>query len=594
MRLPIRPKAYPGENFVGYLERLAFDNGFASLLHFCHAIHQPDHSGTQLLMTALDIDALPQFSGKPFSNLQLPTDNLGLTWPFLTLHDYRVCIDCMAEATWCRPAWGLRFMWACPTHGCWLIQSVARSFSRDTGWWRKNTPVTEHAPEDVLALSALLEATVTRPGQAFIDARLPMIQITPTTQEVCRMIASLGRFELEVCQNKPRPHCNPDYQETRALFNASATLLSNWPYSLYHRLDLMRSQAPDDFSLQRVLGKWMQPAFRVLTSPCFQFLRNATEAYLKDHWSGTLSSRNSLLSEALRENHVRISFTKATRYKSAATLREILNTDGSPIAAVGKAPQRRLITFDSQLLSMVPEIKAEYLDLQSSARLLALPENRTRQMASWGMLPHAATPSETSNHCWRFRRKDLDAFNASFVRQPLPTDIKCLRLEGVLRYWQLADEEARDMLHAVQTGELLLYGTSGAQLGQCKLEQAKVRSWLDSYRRQHAIDLAIEDAARALGEKEEVVFHLVKQGLLPSVAATHRKGNARRITHAGMARFREEYIALIELARQQRRRTRDLLDELKPIYPVTGPTIDGGRKYFYRREDLATRLQARK
>ena len=150
------------------------------------------------------------------------------------------------------------------------------------------------------------------------------------------------------------------------------------------------------------------------------------------------------------------------------------------------------------------------------------------------------------------------------------------------------------MLHAVQTGELLLYAPPAALLGQCKLEQAKLRSWLASYRRQHAIDLAIEDAARELGEKEEVVFHLVKQGLLPSIAATHRKGSARRITHAGMARFREEYIALIELARQQRRRTRDLLDELKPIYPVTGPTIDGGRKYFYRREDLATRLQARK
>ena len=59
----------------------------------------------------------------------------------------------------------------------------------------------------------------------------------------------------------------------------------------------------------------------------------------------------------------------------------------------------------------------------------------------------------------------------------------------------------------------------------------------------------------------------------------------KRIRHDSLQAFQHEYVSLSTLSKAVGTTATVLLATL-PARPVTGPRIDGGRQYFFRREDL--------
>jgi hypothetical protein len=67
--------------------------------------------------------------------------------------------------------------------------------------------------------------------------------------------------------------------------------------------------------------------------------------------------------------------------------------------------------------------------------------------------------------------------------------------------------------------------------------------------------------------------------------STQSDGHGHRISLGDIERFQESYVSLAELARSEHRAPRALLCDID-VVPVTGPSIDGSRQYFFRRADL--------
>lgn len=225
-------------------------------------------------------------------------------------------------------------------------------------------------------------------------------------------------------------------------------------------------------------------------------------------------------------------------------------------------------------------------DLQESATLLGLHQERVRQLWKSNILQANRCAKESPDRRWHFTQNDIAASMARFLIVNATPPGKPLTAYHFLRFHKLSDQEVQAFFAQLQDHQVHLYGVPDMPFGKLLLDRAKVTDWLLQYRTKELDELAIEDAARLLGEKDEVVFQLVKKGLLRTVSPSQRIGAGRRVARKELERFTSSYVSLSWLAQQQKRRPRDLLDELKPIYPVTGPKVDGCRKYFYRRDEI--------
>jgi hypothetical protein len=120
-------------------------------------------------------------------------------------------------------------------------------------------------------------------------------------------------------------------------------------------------------------------------------------------------------------------------------------------------------------------------------------------------------------------------------------------------------------------------------------------SWAEERRAEALGDLAdTATASRILGERDHhVVLHLAKQMIVPSVRWSNGRTSAVFFPKMDLSRFRAQHVSLAEvteslrhlgIGHSARRAMRQL--EKRGIYPVTGPNVDGGPKYFYVRQDI--------
>jgi hypothetical protein len=156
-----------------------------------------------------------------------------------------------------------------------------------------------------------------------------------------------------------------------------------------------------------------------------------------------------------------------------------------------------------------------------------------------------------------------------------------------LKRWRLMDGEFPSLLGAMRSGEIrcLKGQTNRMQVGDVLLDRESVRRWREKRRVQRDEYLSIDMAARVLGVKQEVAYHLVRCKALAS--ASPKTGSAPlRVSKLDLQDFRSKYISLVELARLRKHSPKAALGSLC-VKPAIGPHVDGCRQYFFLRSDLS-------
>ena len=100
----------------------------------------------------------------------------------------------------------------------------------------------------------------------------------------------------------------------------------------------------------------------------------------------------------------------------------------------------------------------------------------------------------------------------------------------------------------------------------------------------------LDTEGRALPFKPRTLHFLARKKLIETKVKTHKGLLCRIITREAVLTFTSKYVAAVRVAREVGTRTEHLIQVLKShkIYPISGPSIDGGPQYFLRRTDLAT------
>lgn len=236
----------------------------------------------------------------------------------------------------------------------------------------------------------------------------------------------------------------------------------------------------------------------------------------------------------------------------------------------------------SELADLADEVRG-CLTLAEAASSLQVGERRVRHLIEQGVLRTlTGERSRLGFARWLIPRQSLaslffcpnasvDVQNGIFVHQ-------------AFKYWQLSDVEGVALVRALQGGTLTAVGsaTAEASLGMVMLNRLAALDWLSQYRASRVAHLSVPQAAIALGLKQQVVYELVARKLLPTECGKHGE---RLVTTHALAGFMSTYVSLGVLSKRCGTSPRALLRKLS-VLPVCGPTVDGARQYFYRRQDV--------
>jgi hypothetical protein len=502
----------------------------------------------------------------------------------------RWCPTCMKEGRVLQGCWGLKLVCTCPLHGSWLRDTCPRC-DVYVGWSDAvqshckcgaslADADTEIAGGEVLALTQLLCGDST--GACVVPGLTAL-----TTPAVHRLVRYLGPFHAD-----PRP-AHPGQTVdvhritvARVLVDGTAAILTNWPARLHERITEIQAISPMSSSVRRTFSPLYRVLYDELSDPCYQFLRDAFEAYLHEHWWGLVCRRNKRMQSATVETHPRITLPQMATAAGvpAAVVRHLVQADLIPATSTPLPSGRRACSIHSEELHRIKEAIDGALSLGQAARSIALPEGRFRSFIMEGLVtPLISRQTNLAAAAWLIPKGEIERLHVRPGSAEATSDAVPLR--DALKYWRLREHEGVALIRAVIDGQvpILAVGQDRVPIGLVQLSAAQTKRWLATRRIESGEGLSIDQVAKELGLKQQVAYDLVRTGLLTTVDAGVL---GRRVTARGIEAFRATYVSLADLARHANCSPRTLLARVG-VAPVCGPTVDGARQYFFRRTDLS-------
>ncbi|WP_157137977.1 hypothetical protein [Herbaspirillum lusitanum] len=592
--LPLRPLPKSGEALSDFIARLAFANGYQAY-ELWNVLNKGIGAHESVLSQALNGLALPEFSGPICSGIEIPVNSFGLKSSDFTHLYRRWCPLCVELEPWLRPAWRLKISIACASHGVHLLERCPRCHnSPNVGEIMHGVcecgvvfkKVLSRAPKKQVELMWALQASLLDKAVLPLDGE----SATLTTQQLVRLIFYTGRFIDGPTLSKPGKIRDLESLSVALnLVTGVSILLKGWPGVFWDCLQKYVDNSPGDMSVQRVFSPLYHVIYKDLREPAFQFLRDAFELFLLDHWRGELCGRHRLFSEVTvsGSRHQGLAHIARATGRGRETLKRLVHQDWLPANRFSRSEKREVITIDrTKLADFIPDA-SHFLDLRSVSRLLGIKRTRLRELVAVGIILADMAPRWSTRSHWHFRRSEIDRFLLE-IRQLANSYtgvIGSVTLRHAFQYWHLKTHELKDLLQAVKEKRIFISLSEHGQFCDVAFEEKKLHDWLSQHRQSTAEWISATTAAKMIGLKEQVVYELIAKNLISADIESRDGRIFKRISSTSLERFRREYVSLAELAIQENLSPNTLLKKLN-VVPVSGPKIDGGRQYFYRRADL--------
>jgi predicted HTH domain antitoxin len=585
--LPVRPRPEPGEATMGYLARVAVANGHVSMARLHTTLRHPDLSAFEFAdqLLALTKDECERLAGpvpRAWGQARMPVGTQTENFNGVLRRWCPVCLENKPVIRW---EWTLKLMCVCVQHAVRLRDECPRcrqpqrwgsvSIDRCECGAALASEVGAEAPKSVIAVCAALSGGVPVDG--------PFSVLTATDWH--RAIVYLGQLSAQPMAPRPGKIAGLHRLAVAAeLVGSTAELLDQWPRGFVSLLSSIHQQALACPSIRRTFSPLYRVLYEELRSAAFEFMRDVFEEYLREHWWGVICKRNRHLKASTVDSHPRVTLNQAARASQLrpSVVRHLAQAELIPAAEVPLPSGRQARTVHFREVGWMKAAAGGAVSLCEAARLLALPERRLRELIAAGVVkPLISRQSSRSSAAWLISRAEVDRLQPTTARTTVSTGVS---LGDVLKYWRLRREQAEDLVRAIVDGRItsIFCGNALQPLGKARFDPAELHRWFDTHRTIRGADLSVDQAAKALGVKQQVGYALVRQGLL---SAIENESQGLRVTEADIDEFQLTYVSLAEMARAARRSPRAMLETIG-AKPICGPRIDGSRQYFFRRADL--------
>lgn len=622
IRLPSRPLPFPLESAIGYLLRLGVANDFASLAwlqayrkHL--AIEVRDFEQFFLQATGHPPHTLQQLWGPSSSALPArPEKRLGIKTVYWNLHHRRWCPDCLREKPYWRAEWLITLQVACPVHQRTLHEHCP-ACHQSVGWYSGGLTlcrcgqtlgegVVNPVSPALLEVSQIISdkfaaACVMLSPELASSTPLGALLESLHLARLLDLIWALGCYTHD--RSLKQPLKVQDHHRVHValpIVESGSSLLVHWPHAFHDFMSELSDQSQQyALDLRLFLGTHLQALSKALGHPELHFVRHEFEQFVSDKWKGVIVNRHRFVNQYVAEHHSVITAKEAadmldsTRKKVVALVDEG-HIQGWYLASQGR---RRFLVVDRESVHRFQlGCDGQLFDLVGAAKYLGTTRTRMRLFVTSGLLSPAYRPEGKADEYakWVFEKVELDRLLGGLTVELHDTP-DCKSLISIAQICRGRTRDGADLvtiLRALQNGALQVVARDPCQHGLqgLLLDRAQFEFWFAGILPEKQV-FALAPAARYLGIKEHVLYWLRDRGLL--FGFVYPDGpNKPRLKRETLDRFKERYVWGRVLGQLtgfgEKSASRAML--AKGVWPVTGPSVDGGTTYLFLRADVEAYL----
>ena len=607
-----RPKPFHGEGLLGYLARVSEANGYDSLfwlLEFSGCTPWLATRQQETLGLATMLGLLPQ---QISNRCYWPAATVPMTHQFMrsyvsrhmiNLSKPRVCPACLDETGFRKCIWDFSLVACCSEHGTALIDycpTCMHNFSwGKTGvdWCQEcGAKLSEidapRAPREALDLTKLLLARLDKTGTT---PDTTPTKFAPTrhlnTSEFLSTILFLGAHACgKGCGLGLQLSSRLSASAMLRLVDEAAQILSEWPSKFFSLLDGSRNTADQSFTKSGItndFGPMYEALTKTLADRRYSFLKHAFANYVRNEWDGGF---------VFAKNH-RTGAYRSNCWVTRAGAARLLHTRGETISKIVATGQLKATTLQmgSRTLTLVDRASLARFQLRrqdhtSFTQLrfhLGLSEKTVRSLIERGYLRPAHGIS-----CNASRPLVYPVEAVLNLLKVIPTGPFSISNRSLISFKKVARKLTSlgyavvDVIELVLAKRLIVIAADEQQRGfaQCLFSAEAVAEFIRARPLTPPGWRTIPEAALAMGLKQQVVYHLVKNGCLAHSTKTLRGRRIRCIKNSEAEKFSQTYIPASKIAGALKTSPKQVIRTLaaQGIDPTTGPHIDGNRQCFFK------------
>ena len=542
-------------------------------------------------LASMPVDSLEALTYRPVDRFAHHRFGAGLLHrDMLDLMSRRVCPACLERSAFHRRAWDLTMLTACPEHAIRLVNCCPQCY-RHLGWADTSVDRCRCGSESKSWPQATVSVRESRSCARLLELASaaecgwlpgPLRECDPA--DLVRLSMALGMF-LTGWRGGRRPEtlmgAGPD--AVACVVVAGIEALVDWPRPLLEFLEVERLRAGERsgrYGAAKALGPFYGWLRDVEPGP----VKNALMAVVQrsiasDPVEVHRMHRSELLSAGRAAKPVLVNLRQAADMlgRSTTTTKRMLADARLPDEQFGG---RGIPTaLDGAAVLSLMHSEQGLLTLRDVASRIGLAKARTRRILKAGLVPVCNPASNAQSRRWAVDTAAVDGFLCGMLARVVPRPRE--RLGGFDYAVEALRRRSIDMvamLRRLQEGSLCPAGVDEAAVGIKQLMFARSDIVALCAASEPSRFLTVQEAARLLGLKWQVVDHLVRRGILTRTP--------EGIPVTAVEGFSADFVTGAELARVRKTSPRALAASLAAagIVPVSGPSVDGGRQNFYARD----------
>ncbi|MEK6738153.1 MAG: TniQ family protein [Planctomycetota bacterium] len=627
------PRPHEGESLKGLIIRAAEENGYYSpLLLLSLADVKMDCRTQRSLYTKQRMKNLSKMLNIGIPSLwdmacllgieELPPQSYNVFGH--KIHKYsvrttapKVCPKCLMESNHARKIWDLAAYTCCPEHKTLLIEECPNC-KRKISWNRPRVNIcTCGCDWRYVALPEVSEAEMTL---SRLILRVCGLSESEEKVEEDKKVSwnplssvSLSELLCAVYFISAQRHGVVDvtgkhyavtlsHKELHETLTDAIKVFDNWPENYFKFLAESRGKNPNsernsgrDSGLYKDFGKLYDPLFIRKGNPLPDFMRGAFKQYITTIWDGGYAgwcgsiSKEELSNKKYMSRHevmkyLKVSLTTVNRLHNKGYLR------GLYLPWVNRS--RVMIEADS-----VRDLKERWdgsINAVQAGEMLGIGRIAVVSLMKSNCLAAIQGPAETGQLEWKFEVPEVKRL-LKLVEEKIPEE-KQATISPLVSFHKAIQKLSKLNLDIGVLVRLILDGkiTPAAKEAETGFASLLFNTFeIEQFSRTEAVKRrgdkrTMGETARILRTSNDECAFLVKHGFLSAEKAAGGRGGTWMISQDEIDRFNNTYCTLRIVVQTLNTSTRGLLDRLMAngIMPVTGPNIDGGKMYYFKKADL--------
>jgi hypothetical protein len=575
------PAAFETEGLMGYLLRLAENNGYPNIYFMRSDIGLPSNTNRRI-----NIELLTKVANRPLEELRplIHTSVKGGTKKTLLLgnevasvdismHRAAICPTCLVESGFVQAHLSLGVMVACPIHRTPLLMAC-QACSQPLNWARpgllkcicganlaqKASSTAEPAVVDLLDI--VRRKALSLPSATTCDSGIPVLKLEGMSlRSLLYLIRSFGRRDTR------KPEVPQSWRAYEVIVNSAAKMLADWPNNFVGMLDnLVCDLSPGSavhLTKGRLSGVYYSLMYGIKPREEAEFVRAELSRYAEDHFGVGCEDRDLLANQQGQSKKyiTRKEFAQKVGVDRRYANR-VLDTQGLATVRVDGARKRPRYLIAAETLAGLPtRAEGKVYSTGDAAIFTGLPRSVLTLLKREGGFEVNHLPAGIRG----FHEKDIDAFLKRLAklvpREPQkPSDRLSIRLGNLLKGGSSDIWSQAHLIKEVLGGRIAVVGVDGDQVRGLLLDKDAVGRHLlrthSAANWQHARNLIPNSknecggisgaqAAREVGCDSRTVQMLVMNGIL---RRSDGNGCALWVDGESVDEFRRAFVPITRIA----------------------------------------------